>query len=370
MRSRPVRASTILPVLILGLLVPASWASQNGIAPDFRQVLVSYAEPLSLLSSETEALAFYNSALATALGLRSFAVSPDRPGDADLLKEATHLTAALAAWQLAVMIRQTADRPSAAGLSGIESRLSHQHWLLDRQAELSPVAKLVRVLSWAPGSSIGDAEDGFGQYAAFLDGMYSSLTEGEESWVHIAEHKGLEGVQQRLAAFWDGKLSEPAEQAAWIARYFNTRLRPVLRAQLAAVALRAEAAAESRARSHWSMVRHWADIARQRKGLARLCGTWQWTVHNHQNHKDHKMAISFPPPDPFGSAESTGLRPKTIVIHGDSVYLRWEFPGGVQEDSLLFAAEGQRLEGTFTNSAGAWGSIAGKRVRACEVPGR
>jgi hypothetical protein len=53
------------------------------------------------------------------------------------------------------------------------------------------------------------------------------------------------------------------------------------------------------------------------------------------------------------------------VVLGDVVYLRWEGDGKVQEDSLLFSKEGQRLEGTFVNSQGGWGSISGKRTAAC-----
>ena len=50
---------------------------------------------------------------------------------------------------------------------------------------------------------------------------------------------------------------------------------------------------------------------------------------------------------------------------GDTIFLRWEFQIGYQEDSLLFIRDGQRLEGSFTNSAGAWGSITGKRTSSC-----
>jgi hypothetical protein len=70
----------------------------------------------------------------------------------------------------------------------------------------------------------------------------------------------------------------------------------------------------------------------------------------------------FPPP---GNTTSSKANPAKVMVLGDSVYLLWEFRSGYQEDSLLFTGEGQRLEGTFTNSAGAWGSITGKRVAAC-----
>jgi hypothetical protein len=55
---------------------------------------------------------------------------------------------------------------------------------------------------------------------------------------------------------------------------------------------------------------------------------------------------------------------ETIVL-GENVYLRWEIDGRVQEDSLQFSKEGQRLEGTFVNSQGGWGSISGKQTAGC-----
>jgi hypothetical protein len=55
---------------------------------------------------------------------------------------------------------------------------------------------------------------------------------------------------------------------------------------------------------------------------------------------------------------------ETIVL-GDNVYLRWDFDGRVQEDSLQFNKEGQRLEGNFVNSQGGWGSISVKKTADC-----
>jgi hypothetical protein len=133
-------------------------------------------------------------------------------------------------------------------------------------------------------------------------------------------------------------------------------------AQVTASAIRAEVTAEQHARTHWISLKAWPDKVRETKGLARLCGTWQWTIHNHQHHQDQKVAMVFPPPD---AGSFTGARPAKTVVLGDTIYLRWEFPGVVQEDSLLFTGEGQRLEGSFVNSSGAWGSITGKRTAAC-----
>jgi hypothetical protein len=141
-------------------------------------------------------------------------------------------------------------------------------------------------------------------------------------------------------------------------------------AQVAALAIRAEAEAERQARDAWGRLYAWRERLQEIKGLARLCGTWNWTLHNHQNHQDHKMVMIFPSPtSPVSPAASSpdpsGPRPAKIVVLGDGVYLRWEFQGGYQEDSLLFSSEGQRLEGTFINSAGAWGAITGKRTASC-----
>ena len=110
----------------------------------------------------------------------------------------------------------------------------------------------------------------------------------------------------------------------------------------------------------WFRIYNWKDQVRQQRGLVRLCGTWQWSIHNHQNHREEKTAVIFAPP---GSVSATS--PAEIIVLGDSVYLRWETRGGVQEDSLLFSGEGQRLEGTFVNTAGGWGSITGKRTATC-----
>lgn len=110
----------------------------------------------------------------------------------------------------------------------------------------------------------------------------------------------------------------------------------------------------------WFRIYNWKDQVRQQRGLVRLCGTWQWSIHNHQNHREEKTAVIFAPP---GSV--SGTSPAEIIVLGDSVYLRWETRAGVQEDSLLFSGEGQRLEGTFVNSAGGWGSITGKRTATC-----
>lgn len=128
-------------------------------------------------------------------------------------------------------------------------------------------------------------------------------------------------------------------------------------------AARMEAHALQASYQEWDRIRSWKDRVRGLRGQARLCGTWQWIIHNHQQqHREQKLLLLFPPP---GHTQATlpGLI-ETIVL-GENVYLRWEVDGRVQEDSLQFNKDGQRLEGTFVNSQGGWGSISGKKMIGC-----
>jgi len=105
------------------------------------------------------------------------------------------------------------------------------------------------------------------------------------------------------------------------------------------------------------------DQLKAQKSAARLCGTWQWTIHNHKNHQEHKTAIVLLPPGTQAPPDMP--QPAKMVVMGDAVYLRWDFQGGYQEDSLLFVKEGRHLEGTFTATTGDRGAITGKRIAPC-----
>jgi len=106
-----------------------------------------------------------------------------------------------------------------------------------------------------------------------------------------------------------------------------------------------------------------AEAKRLEAGYARLCGVWEWTVHSHTlSHREGKSQIVLPSPEAAGVQ---GPSPNEIRIYGDAVYLRWEFKGESQEDSLLLT-ENRRLEGTFRTSYGAVGAITGKRLSTCK----
>ena len=131
----------------------------------------------------------------------------------------------------------------------------------------------------------------------------------------------------------------------------------------AIIAGRASLEASQQAMSEWFWLKSWKDRVRSLRGQARLCGTWQWVIHNHQqHHQERKFSLVFPPSGSVGTGVP-GL--SEAMVLGDTVYLRWETDGRTQEDSLLFSKEGQRLEGTFINSQGGWGSISGKRTASC-----
>ena len=128
-------------------------------------------------------------------------------------------------------------------------------------------------------------------------------------------------------------------------------------------AARLEVEAMQASYHEWDRIRSWKDRVRGLNGQARLCGTWQWIIHNHQqNHREQKLSLLFPP---AGQAKAALPGLLETVVLGENVYLRWDADGRVQEDSLQFSKEGQRLEGTFVNSQGGWGSISGKITAGC-----
>ena len=138
---------------------------------------------------------------------------------------------------------------------------------------------------------------------------------------------------------------------------------PAADTALLLAANRAAFEANQRATTAWWELHEWKERIRQARGQARLCGTWQWIIHNHQKHQEQKVVMLFPP---AGHEPAKTPLPAETVVLGDSVYLRWEQKGQIQEDSLLFIKDGTRVEGSFVNNTGGWGSITGKRTASCQ----
>ncbi len=121
--------------------------------------------------------------------------------------------------------------------------------------------------------------------------------------------------------------------------------------------------ASQRATSTWWDLYGWKERIRQAKGHARLCGTWQWIIHNHQIHGEQKSTIIFPP---SGRVSANAVTPAETIILGDAIYLRWEQNGHIQEDSLLFIKDDNKIEGSFMNNTGGYGPVSGKRLAPCQ----
>ena len=91
-------------------------------------------------------------------------------------------------------------------------------------------------------------------------------------------------------------------------------------------------------------------------GLEKVCGVWEMNVHNMLNHKEYQYMLQIPP------NPAAGPMPAKIIVNGQTVYVRWDFPGGFSEESMLLRRDGKVMEGTFTNFAGAYGGVSGKLV--------
>jgi hypothetical protein len=148
---------------------------------------------------------------------------------------------------------------------------------------------------------------------------------------------------------------QPADSSQPIAQSRNT--------DLLVAAHRTAYEASQRATAAWWDIYGWKERVRQAKGQARLCGTWQWIIHNHQLHGEQKTTIMFPPP---GQVSANAATPAETIVLGDAIYLRWEQNGRIQEDSLLFIKDDAKIEGSFMNNTGGWGPISGKRTAGCQ----
>ena len=200
-----------------------------------------------------------------------------------------------------------------------------------------------------------------------LDNQIHS-TSSQQTWISLFNDLGFEGIQAKLEEYWQQNqqgLPVPVSNSlkdSYIQTYIESRLFPIFHAHLLTQTFQVETQAYNVAWESWNHIQQWQQEDRTHRALERLCGTWKWIIHNHQNHGDHKTTMTFTPP---GQSTPSQVQPSTILIHGDTVYLKWTFPQGIQEDSLLLSNRDTRLEGTFTNSLGPHGSISGQRLSPC-----
>ena len=292
------------------------------------------------------------------------------------IKEAiTTYLASLAATAHAQEVRKsilgsTPDNPPSSETPTGEAQLQ---WII-QQSSLQALKPLMnfyeQVSAWSQANSQGlPSVNGFSDYASYYDRTYPDSDDSPLSWTTLLQEHGQKGIEGRLLEYWQAPdhlanhpASSPTIHQTYAQRYIGTRLLPMFQATLLTQSIQVEATAYETAWKAWHHIQQWQQKEQTQSATTRLCGTWQWLVHNHQNHGDHKMTITFGSPDQSSPSQ---LEPTTIAIQGDTVYIKWTFPQGIQEDSLLLSNHDTHLEGTFKNSLGPHGSISGKRLSTC-----
>jgi hypothetical protein len=280
--------------------------------PDFPSIIRTHSDQLGKIGSDKEAISLFVSTIGPALQMgdvaRTLEANPLQTKFANelLLPELTgavhRLMGSLAAWRLALTIRQAiSDQQSSMESDRLYGSPQINAWLAQQTNA-----------SW-----------------------HNSLNQLSDV---VASSEWSKGIQGESSA--------------------STQLIAVLEKSS-----RLELDAMQTGFQEWDRIRSWKDRVRGLRGQARLCGTWQWIIHNHQQrHQEQKLTLLFPP---AGNTKAALVGLAETIVLGENVYLRWEMGGRIQEDSLQFSKEGQHLEGTFVNSEGGWGSISAKRTAGC-----
>jgi hypothetical protein len=315
-RPAPSRIGLALAMMIVSTLVAWHTAKADeslpSSTPDFLSIIRAHSDQLAKIDSDKGAINLFVSAIGPALQMGDVARTlganplPAKLASELLLPELTaavcRLMGSLAAWHLASTIGQAVrDQPFSTDTDRLYGSPRTRAWL-DQQ--------------------------------------------GKSSW-----HDSLNQLSDMVASSERGEGMQGESSAST----------PLITVLEKAASLELDAVQTSF--QEWDRIRSWKDRVRGLRGQARLCGTWQWIIHNHQqHHQEQKLALLFPP---AGNSKATMMGLAETIVLGENVYLRWEVDGRVQEDSLQFSKEGQRLEGTFVNSEGGWGSISGKRTAGC-----
>ncbi|MBQ27187.1 MAG: hypothetical protein CMH81_03475 [Nitrospiraceae bacterium] len=107
-------------------------------------------------------------------------------------------------------------------------------------------------------------------------------------------------------------------------------------------------------------------VTSEMHGVEKICGVWEMHIHNMLNHQEYQYMLHVPPsPDAGVPFTSQHVVPSQLLVNGQTVYIRWDFPEGFSEDSLLLRRGGKAMDGTFMNFAGARGAVSGKLIRPC-----
>ncbi|HSF07776.1 MAG TPA: hypothetical protein VLA60_00090 [Nitrospirales bacterium] len=334
------------------------------------------------LTSDDEALAFIKSTTTiegrdSRIYMNSQSVPTQLNLPAEIIEAITSYLKSLAAANHAglfreILVKPTTDIPPLSDIIPGEAQLQ---WIMTHSTlqGLKPIIDGYRqVTAWSHMTTSHPVppEGEFAKFASYYDQTYQDWDESPQSWTSLFTQHGQKGIEDRLLEYWqtsnhtaDPHQSFPPIHDAYTQHYIQTRLLPMFRMILLTKTSELEARAYGTAWEAWQKIQQWQQQEQANSASTRLCGTWRWVVHNHQNHGDRKMTLTFAPP---GQPSPSQIAPTAIEIHGDTVYLKWAFPQGVQEDSLLLSNNDSHLEGTFKNSLGPYGSISGKRLSTCQ----
>ena len=323
--------------------------------------------------SDTDATVFFLKTFGSSLELPKGLLQRKRtPLPNGLTQHLSPFVANLATWHLTHDLRIALDQGKTSLIQSIlDERQQQIEWLRQSQPNLPDLLGLIRTISRLqpsdPSTPPLSPHDAI--FTQFLHEQYPDWTDTPNSWLTLAQTEGAAGVRKRLRDAWDSRPAqdsrhEKPDPAASIDRFLRQSFLPITTAYARATLMQFQVRTEQQAWTTWQTIQKWSNDKKNEKGLRRLCGTWQWLIHNHQDHGDHKTIMVYPPPSQYHRMDP---QPATIRVQGDTVYIRWEFPRGiVQEESLLLSEKDQLLSGTFVNNLGPNGNITGRRVKPCQ----
>jgi len=338
---------------------------------DFADLLQDADSQLHAVVTDKDATVFFLKTFGSSLGLSKRLPQRRQPSSFpnEITQHMSLFTANLATWHLTNDLLTALEQGKTARIQPImDSRQQQLEWIEESQPDLLETLALVRTIAQLQSTErvTQSLSQHYSLFTQFLHERYPDWIGTPESWLTLAQTQGAAGVRKRLQEFWDRqqRAQLQGDPASSINRFLRQSFLPIATAYVRANLLQLHGKTEHQAWIRWQAIQKWSTNQMNEMGLRRLCGTWQWLIHNHQNHGDHKTVMVYPPPSQYHRMDP---QPATIQVQGDTVYIRWEFPRGiVQEESLLLSEKDQLLSGTFVNNLGPHGNITGRRVKPCQ----
>ncbi|MGD9852963.1 MAG: hypothetical protein AB7T38_17065 [Nitrospirales bacterium] len=366
--------------------MPISSQAETEMLADPLQFLKSHPSEILNIRSKEEALQVFlqsNPSLISQLGTRPS--GKDMPVKVqiplDVQEAITQIMAGLVALQAAQDTGAIGPEPHSGHHSESPNSFhlmeNHEYqWMADipiheKLTTLKVLKNALSSLQSTPTTSMEVSDQQYRQFEQYFDTLFPTSAEDSTSWTNLLKERGIQGIQTRLEEFQptlgastDKQQPRDADITRFHNHFIRARLIPHFQAHFAYELLELQAQVFKILLTQRPVITRWQEQEQKRTTLARLCGSWLWTLHNHQNHQDHKMTVYFlPPGEPIPPNQPI---PNSIVLRGDTVHVEWVFPQGKQEDSLLLSNRDSMMEGTFKNTLGPYGSITGKRLSTCK----